>query len=276
MLDTVAFSLAAPLRPKVLMHHYPGIRFRLDPLHSEIAWVEASLPKLLWGHNGRVIASRDELDQGLMKLWEGTNTIATAPPLSEWTLKRADLVWQFEGLSAERIVDALSAFRLPSVASPPMHQAGRGITWRGAGSRFMLVCYCKSRKMRVEGDVLRIEVRLVGRELVRLRGADWRNFGELWRAYRNIVLCLPDVPQRDNDRAGWPEALVQVVPAEYHELTLSLVGLKERRLRAVRQRMRVTAANLPQPLRWESLLPADSPPKAACVEPRKRQATVRA
>lgn len=271
MFDTVAFILYAPLRPGVPKPWCNGVRFKLGPLGSDIARVEASLPKLLWGHNGRLITSQAELEQGLTKIWEAANALAVVPPLSEWKLQRADLVWHFDGLGAERIVDALSAFRFPSVSSPPMHQAGRSVTWRGARSRFMLVCYCKSRKSHVAGDVLRIEVRLVGHELLRLHGADWQDFEELWRAYRRIVVRLPALPQSESGKAGWPEAAAQIVPVEKHELLLSLVGLKERQLRTVRQTMSTTAANIPQPLRWESLLPADSPSTSPCVEPRKKR-----
>ncbi len=271
MFDTVAFILHAPLRSGVPKPWCNGVRFKLGSLGSDIARVEASLPKLLWGHNGRLITSQAQLKRGLTKLWETVNALALVPPLSEWKLQRADLVWHFDGLGAERIVDALSAFRFPSVSSPPMHQAGRSVTWRGARSRFMLVCYCKSRKAHVAGDVLRIEVRLVGRELVRLHGADWWDFGGLWRAYRRIVMHLPPLPQSAKGKAGWPEAAAQIVPVEKHGLLLSLVGLKERQLRTVRQTMSATAANLPQPLRWESLLPSNCPSTPPCVEPRRKR-----
>ena len=270
MLDTVRFNfdIHSPLRPRMLLHH-PVIRFKRTPLGDGLASLECSLPRLLWGHNGRVIANQAELDAGFAALWDEADKVAIIPALSDWTPRRLDLVWQFEGLNAG-VVDALSGFNYPSVRNPPLHQAGRGVTWKGAGSRFVVTAYDKPRKMRVEGDVLRIEVRLCGNELCRLRGRDWQKFGNLWATYREIILRLPGVP-RPKQSIGWPEAIGRFVPKEHQEIILSSFDKEARTVRQYRQRMRIAAADLPDEICWAKILPPELPPQPFNIERPKRQ-----
>ena len=275
MLDTVRFEVFAPLRAGMadrLWQWRPQIRLKPGPLGKHLQYIECcSLPRLLWEHNGRLISNQAELDEALTKLWQEANTVAEMPLISTWKPMRLDLVWQFEGLLAGRVIDALSAFRFPGVRKPPLHQAEHGVSWRGAGSRFVVTAYDKTRKMLIQGDVLRIEVRLCGNEIRRLRGRDWQSFDGLWAAYREIVLQLPNVPVA-NQSAGWPEAVGQFVPAEYHEIVLTALKQKSNRTRREnRRRMRISAAAIRHQLCWANLLPVNNPPPPVAVEPKRRR-----
>src|SRR5262245_65268689 len=106
MLDTVKFALDAQLRGLSRgVRPHPLVRFRRGALEGRIGSVECeSLPKLLWGHNGRVIATQAELDAALGQLWTEVNRVVEAPQLGEWRPLRLDLVWQFAGLGSERVI----------------------------------------------------------------------------------------------------------------------------------------------------------------------------
>lgn len=246
------------------------IHFKRDTLTDSIRVVECSLAKLLWENTGRPIATQAELDRAIRKLWDEVSAIVQAPPLETWKLTRLDLAYQFAGLHSERVIDALSAFRFPHVHNPPMHVAGQTVSWRGTRSRFMVVAYAKCRKMRVSGDVLRIEVRLRGCELRHLRGGDWRCFRDMWTAYRAILLHLPDVPCAPA-KAGWPEAVGQIVPAEFHERILAALALSTKMTRTNRQRLRVAAAQLPAAISWAVILTEGGPPPPVVIEARNRK-----
>lgn len=232
--------------------------------------VECSLPRLLWGHNGRLIASQAELAAAWQRLSTVTTSFADVPPLADWLPERLDLVWQFAVPDAGAVIDALSGLRYPDIRSPAIHQAGRCVTWRGGGSRFMVQAYHKSAKARQPGEVLRFEVRLRGSELRRLHGRDWRDFSALYAAYRQLVTRLPDAPLPEG-KCGWPEAVGRGVPVEFHETVLAFMGQSPRTVRDARQRMRLARASAGRTRRLTDLLPADNPPPPITVEPRRRE-----
>ena len=109
MLDTVRFEVFAPLRAGMadrLWQWRPQIRLKPGPLGKHLQYIECcSLPRLLWEHNGRLISNQAELDEALTKLWQEANTVAEMPLISTLKPMRLDLVWQFEGLLAGRVID---------------------------------------------------------------------------------------------------------------------------------------------------------------------------
>lgn len=275
MLDTVCFHFVAPLRAASRSATYhPVIRFGCEHYSQTLRKVTCSLPKLLWGHNGRLIATQAELTAALRFLWDAANAVATVPPLEQWTPKRLDLSCQFAGLDRAHVIDALASHIFPGVRKPPMHQAGHGVFWGRNSSRFGVLVYDKARQMRVNGDALRIEIKLAGNELRRLRGRDWRSFDQLWAAYREQVVKLPDLPAL-GDGKGWPEAVGRFVPQQLHEVVLAAVGLKERSHREARRRIRLGAGKFGKTLCFAELLPVSAPPPPVTVEPRSRTATGR-
>ena len=287
MIDTLRFNVPGSFKTPTT--HHPVIRFTQArtgliqppglsestclsriPSFGQFRALECSLPKLLYGHNGRLISSQAELDAGLDKLWHEVTRLADCPPLPDWQLWRIDLVWQFGGLHAGRVVDALSGFRYPAIRKPPMHIAGQSLSFRGAQSRFGVTFYDKPHQQKADGDVLRIEVKLAGKQLIRLKARDWQNFGHLYQTYREVVMNFPVIP-KPSTSSNWQTALAVCVPPEFHEQFLASLKTSPRSQRAYRQKVRLGAAKLPETIRWSDLLPEDTPPAPVNVEPRKRQ-----
>jgi len=169
MLDTIKFAMSVPLKtPGQCQIPLPsGKYFRcwIDPTHRFLTRVECSLPKLVYGHNGRLIGDQEELDHAIDQLRKEVAKVADVPDFGLWVPSRCDLVWQLGGMEAGKIIDVLAEFQFPRIQKPPMHVAGQSVSWRGANSRFVVSAYDKARQFRIEGDVLRIEVRLCGHHL---------------------------------------------------------------------------------------------------------------
>ncbi len=269
MFDTVRFELCAnPARnpPDGSLHTTRIQRFRF--WHSRTTGcdcVELSLPSLLFGHSGRLISSQVELDAAIACLDRAAQTLG----YSLLRPTRLDLAWHFGSICACRVVDALSSFGFPGVRGLPLHRPGSFVSWRGARSQFVLSAYAKAKLMRLPGDVLRVEVRLCGRELCRLKGRDWRSFAALWQTFREIVAQMPDV-SASGEGTGWPEAVGRCVPVEFHERTLAQIGGSDRTRREYRRRIRVAAAALPSPLRWSELVP-EVTPAPVNLQPKSRR-----
>lgn len=272
MLDTVRMKSPGKMLRSVARVEWLALLVKpfTSPDGSFLYAVECSLPRLLWGHNGRLIASQDELTAAWQRLFTVTTSFADVSPLADWQPERLDLVWQLAVPDAGAVIDTLSGLRYPGIRSPAIHQAGRCVTWRGAGSRFMVQAYHKSAKARQPGEVLRVEVRLRGSELRRLHGRDWRDFSALYGAYRELVTGLPDVSLPDG-KCGWPEAIGRVVPAEFHEAVLAYIGQSPRTEREARRRMRLARASGGQTRRLTDLFPANTPPPPVTVESRRRE-----
>lgn len=272
MLDTVRMKTPGKMLRSVARVEWLAslVKPFTSPDGSFLYAVECSLPRLLWRHNGRPVASQAELSDAWQRLFNVSTSFADVPPLADWLPERLDLVWQIAVPDAGAVIDALSGLRYPDIRSPAIHQAGRCVTWRGAGSRFMVQAYHKSVKTRQPGEVLRIEVRLRGSELRRLHGRDWQDFCALYDAYRELVTRLPDVSLPEG-KCGWPEAVGRVVPVEFHEAVLAVLGQSPRTERDARQRMRLARATEGRTPRLKDLFPADNPPPPVTVEPRCRE-----
>lgn len=271
MIDSIRFEVHAPLHdganPASLK---PEIRVTIDHAFGILKSVECSLPRLMFDHNGQLIQNQEQLDRAFALLHAKLDSIAFVPPIEEWVLKRLDLVWQFEGLQAGRVINAISAFRYPGIQKAPWHQVDCGVSWRGAGSRFVVTAYDKCRKSRVAGDILRIEVRFAGKALCRLRGRDWRIFNEMWEVYREVIGKLPDIYSFE-DSLGLPVVIGRIVPHEYHEKIIADTKGCDRTKRLMRARIRCAAANLPRKLSWSELLPQIPPASPPIVIPRIRR-----
>lgn len=272
MLDTVRFNVGGSLKASVLPGQLKkqGVKFFLDDTRRYLCAVECSLPKLLFGYNGRLILSQSEMDAAFEKLFKLVEGYADVPPFVQWTPWRLDPVWQFQVANADAIIDTLSAFRYPDIRSMPWHQAGGGVSWRGVRSRFMISIYNKSVQMGQTGQVLRVEVSLRGGELKRMHGRSWLCFDCLYSVYREIVSHLPEV-QVANGRCGWPEAIGKVVPVEFHESILALLNQAERTKRDSRRKMKVARLELKDKFSFKRSLHQGHLPPPVHVEPKKRR-----
>jgi hypothetical protein len=274
MLDTIKFEMYAPLKvPCQCQIPLPSgkfIRLWVDPTQSYLTRVECSLPKLVYGHNGRLIDDQEELDRAMEQLREAVAKVADVPDSGVWVPSRCDLVWQLGGMEAGKVIDVLAGFRFPGIQKPAMHVAGQSVAWRGAKSRFMVSAYDKAKQLRVEGDVLRIEVRLCGKVFrKRLGHRDWRNFADLYAVYREVILSLPTLPKASTEHSMLT-ALTMCSGPEMAEQVVMVITRNKETIRKYRREIRLAQAKLPSSLVWADIFPAATPPPPVTIEPAKR------
>lgn len=274
MIDTITvyggwpLRTALPGRRKLTLDS--GLRVCVDAAGKTIEWVGCSLPRLLYGHNGRVLANQGELDEALAKFHAELNRIAYVTPVDRWQPWRVDLAWNFD-LLARPLVSAHAGLRVPGIlAGATLHPDVNGVSWRGWRSRFMVTLYDKARQMRVPGSILRPEISLRGKELRRRLTGDWRSFPELWRVYRSIMASIPPI-ERLAVAAGWPEA-VGMESMETRQRILGRLAYKPAAtFRRYRKRVEASAAGLSESFSWADVLPVDGPPPPVVCQPTRQR-----
>ena len=236
-----------------------GVRFWHDGLGN--CKTEAELPKLLWGHNGRLVASQAELDASVARLREILSQIVK---FESWQLVFVDLVWQFQTRTADVIL-AHQWLRFPGVRNlPTLHCGGKEISWRGA--RLGLKFYRKA-----EG-ILRVELRLAGAQLRKRIDADAPlNFAGLYQVFRAEVLKLSSI-QLPAARKHSTAEIIAALPVEFQNGAI-LTYQQGRTARAVSGFKRDVSAARLKKVGWNlaALLPAENPPPAVNCEPRNRR-----
>jgi hypothetical protein len=275
MLDTIKFEMSAPLKvPGQCPIPLPWgkyIRCWVDPTTRILTRVECSLPKLVYGHNGRLIVDQEELDRAMERLRKEVSKVAEVPDLDEWVPNRCDLVWQLGGMEAGKIIDVLAGFQFPRIQKPPMHVAGQSVAWRGANSRFVVSAYDKARQLRVDGDVLRIEVRLCGHHLrERLGQRDWRSFADLYAVYRKVIMKLPTLPKASTEHSMLT-ALTLCSGPELAGRVVMVITRNKETIRKYRREISRAHARLPSKLVWAEIFPEVTPPAPVSIELAKRK-----
>ena len=271
MLDTIAIRADWPLRePRPDCRR---IQFCKDsPVRGSIkearlVWAEVSLPKLLHGHNGRVLENQEQLTAALAKLRDLLNTIATPPDICMWQVWRADIAWNFN-IKAAPLIFAHAALRVPGIQhGATLFSDGQGVSWSGARSRFKVMLYDKARKMHIPGSILRAEISMCGQQLPRhLAHGEIQDYAAIYRTFRAIMVRLPPI-QTPTEAAGWQEALGPESLEVRQRVLARLAHKPQGTLRRYRRRMEAAAANLPGSFSWENILPAGSPPPPVNCEP---------
>lgn len=194
MVDTVKVKfpgrLLFPLAARRQVKLPNGVRFWHDGEGNCKADVE--LPKLIWGHNGHLLADQAELDQSVALFHA---SLAEVVKFTSWQWVLVDLCWQFRA----RAADVIRAHQWTSLAGirnlPSLIFGGKEISWRGAKSRRALKMYDKNLQARGEaGGVLRVELRLAGPKLREKINVDaGLKFGELYQIFRTEVVKLAPV-----------------------------------------------------------------------------------
>ncbi len=274
MLDTIAIRADWPLR-----NHRPDGRniqlsntspVRVGVKAIRLVWAEVSLPKLLFGHNGRLLETQAQLDAALARLHDDLNGFAEVPEIAAWQVWRVDIAWNFD-LIAAPIVLAHAALRVPGIhRGADLFDGGQGVSWHDAKSRFMVKLYDKALEMHVPGSILRAEISLRGRQLARrLDAGEFQNHGALYQVYRIIITSLP-VLQKSTTSANWQAAL-GAEPVEIRQRFLARLAHKPKgTFRRYRRMVEAAAAKLPESFSWANILPAGTPPPAVNCEPRRR------
>ena len=238
-----------------------GVRFWHDGFGNCKAEVE--LPKLLWGHNSRLVANQAELDECVARF---RSVLSQTVLHASYELVLVDLVWQFQTRTTDVIL-AHQWLRFPGVRSlPSLLCGGKSISWRGACARLGLKFYHKA-----EG-ILRVELRLAGEQLrQRINAYAPLNFAELYRVFRAELLKLPPV-QLPQERKHSLAEIVANLPLELQNGAISTYQ-QGRTARAVSGFKRDVSVARIKHVGWDfgKLLPGDTPPPPVNCEPRARR-----
>jgi hypothetical protein len=274
MLDTVTAKLACPLRFRLpgrqKLSLVPGLKVWADLSGEILETAEFSLPKLLFGHNGRLLSSQSDIDTALARVSDRLSGIAVIPELADWNPRRVDMVWNYK-LPALPLIMAHAGLRVPGILhGATLHNGGQGVSWRGGKSHKMITLYDKACQMRIPGSVLRAEVSLRAGQLLRyLPGETWRLFNSLYRTYRSLLASIPPI-QTPAQAASFPEA-IGLESLEVRGRILSRLAHKpSRTFRRYRQQVEAAAAQLERTFSWAEILPEDTPPPGIHVEQRNR------
>jgi hypothetical protein len=275
MLDTLTIRADWPLREdrpncwNVRLSNTSRVRGSVKAMR--LTWAEVSLPKLLFGHNGRVLENQAQLDAALAKLREELNSIADVPEIAKWQICRADLAWNFD-LQAESLILAHAALRVPGIQrGAALFDGGQGVSWRDARSHFMVKLYDKARQMHVPGSILRGEISLRGQKLNRhLDTGKFQDYNALYQVYHNIMASIPPI-QKPSKATNWQDAL-GAEPLEIRQRFLARLAHKPKAtFRLYRRKVEAAAAKLPESFSWANILPAECPPPPVNVESRNRR-----
>jgi hypothetical protein len=171
-----------------------------------------------------------------------------------------DLVWQFE-TRAEDVILAHQWLRFPGVRSlPSLICGGKEISWRGG--RLALKFYRKAE------DVLRVELRLAGRQLrKRIDPQAPLSFAELYRAFRAEVLKLPQVQLPETRKHSLADIIANL-PLESQNGAI-LAYQAGRTARAASGLKRDVSLARVKRVGWNlgDLLPVENPPPPVNCEP---------
>jgi len=246
-----------------------GTRLKIDSTGRNVAWVECSLPRLLFGHNGKLLSTQDELDAALTKLREIGSRYAEVPPFAEWQLKRLDLCWNFD-LPARPFIFAHATLRIPGIRSEAtVFGAGDGVSWQGAKSRFVVTLYDKARELGAEGNAIRVEISFRGKQAVaRFPTGESLKFLQLWGAFRRVLASIPAIPT-PKSAPDWQTAVGMESPEIRNRIMARLAAHPERTFR--RWRKGIEAAQMPGRFCWAEFLSEDQPPESVQFAARSRR-----
>ena len=161
---------------------WPLIGLRLwSKYPNAITKIECELPKLLYGHNGRLIRNQSDLDRALMRLdrvlhflshpLEDQEAIgADLPPVFKGHICRVDVVWQFD-YPVQTIREVLQDAKHPRIHGKPDLFGDGNITFNGKNMRISIYDKLEERKkFRVAtttaSNVCRIEFQIKSKQYV--------------------------------------------------------------------------------------------------------------
>ncbi|HOW64854.1 MAG TPA: hypothetical protein PK256_06170 [Verrucomicrobiota bacterium] len=252
---------AVPSRRWHLIHTPTGLR--ASGSEAAMHQFEVSLPRVLFGHNGRLLKSQKEIDTAMDQVREILDEIGEGPDEPP-VFKRVDLVWQFKG-DPKLFIAAHEKARHRRIRRDAVRFENGSLTW--IGSSRSVVIYDKLLEMtrNQPGDVVRAEVRLRGCALKRMFGPEpirQLSFDRCYEAYRNTMLgfCPNKVPRPSNfaeslavaQREGWQSGGVSAF-----DIFCGHLGQRQRR-RLQKQMAQIRGETFG--FDWADLLPEGHPP----------------
>jgi hypothetical protein len=229
---------------------------------------EAELPKLLWGHNGRLITNQEDLDASLELL---RSSLQKYVEFSSWQFVRIDLCWQFN-TDAKAVILAHQWTCLPGIRKrPTVFDGGKQISWRGGRSRVVLKMYQKSSSPIGESKtVLRVELTLAGAGLrCRINPSVPLRFDTLWKAFRGELIKLPAPRVPERRKHSFAEIIAALAP-ECQKMGL-LIYQAGRTAQSVSNFEKQVGTACLQRIVWDwgTKLPSDHPPIAVHVDSKR-------
>lgn len=240
MIDTISYTCNIPFDPVCIedLHNLFAVRNSSDgsnfkngrttntqtwtwPLIGIRLWstrpktitkIECELPKLLYGHNGKLIRNQSDLDRALMRLdrvlyflshplEDQESIVSDLPPVFKGHLCRVDLVWQFDH-PVQTIREVLQDAKHPRIHGRPNLYGDQNITFNGKNLRVSIYDKLEERKaFRVAtptaSNVCRIEFQIKSKKYVAERfnadttiGLKEFTFDEAYQLYRELLLAF--------------------------------------------------------------------------------------
>lgn len=257
----------------------------------KIRRVEASLPRVLHGSNGKLIKSDLELEDALCRALRILREIAIptnyddedsishgdlddlGSPDEKFRFKRVDLAWQFRGNPVD-FITAHFHLRHKRVRKATGHYDGQSLYWPGTGL-FVRMYDKELKENQRRGDVIRVEVQIRGiRRLRKWFGFEDHltdlSFDECYRIYRSILCEFSPSPLPEvgglvellavGERNGW----------KHNGVGIFDLWAREKNPNYARQvKTKMARINLQHfEINWPELLPEQGPPEPVEVEPR--------
>jgi hypothetical protein len=283
MIDTVRYSQTHKLkrgyrrlegRIRLRDEHDQPSCVRCFCHNGEITDVEFSLPKLLFGTNGRLISTQTEIDNALSKADLMIQRIATRIA-TEREFKRVDLVWNFREFPQDCFLAHLHCHYPKKRRSIEYVSSAGQITSLGWGlrkTREAIKMYDKTaKKIRNPLPIVRVEVQLRGDKLWQYLGngksPTCLDINTSYAAYRKIVVRLqpaavPQIQSKDDALAYAESQGVKVLA--YLAKILSKRQMTRLRAKVAGRLMMLKKIN------WQSRLPLRKLPPVYHQGPRPR------
>lgn len=154
-----------------------------------LSWLQVSLARLLFGHNGRLISSESELRAAFDRLVELLSEICD-PILEGATFTRADLVWQFSGLFAH-FANAYRTAKFKGVRKEGGGYERESMFWKGSAMHLRIYDKVRQITKKQPGNVLRVEIQLHNPKFKKLLGdgeaVTELSFQRCFNVYRKLM-----------------------------------------------------------------------------------------
>ncbi len=250
-------------------------------IHADlIIKVEADLPKLLYGHNGRLIKIQDHIDTALYRLAVALEQISRPhgvlsgyyPGDQDGDFStyytRVDLVWQFD-LKPERVFLAMRNAKHPEINKRNGEYQGQTLIFPGSNIRISMYDKKAKAKRSCSHNVLRVEIQLRENKIsehfkLGQQGLKTLDLDTIYAVYRDTLLRFgsdlipdPDVKGTVEDFLAWA-----VVKMPYDDPVGVYCQTKQLGLRSSRSLRKEVGRRVPSMVNhsWAKLLPEGSLP----------------
>lgn len=245
---------------------------------------EVELPKLLYGHNGRLLAAQSDVDLALSRLKAVLKTIATpygegsgffpgdrlGDPHAHYT--RLDVVWQFD-IDPAFVFLALKDAKHPEINKRTARYEGETILF--PGTNLQISAYDKKAKMKSKQtqNAVRIEVRYEDEKLRQHFCPEGRkkylDFEAAYNIYRTALLGFGFVATPNPAEKGGLQDYLAWVASHIpdHDAVGVYCAMKQLTPRKARELRKDVGKRVPSMIgfSWESLLPAHQIPPVVNV-----------